>query len=267
MPRIAIGDCQLYYERHGAGVPVLFVSGLGGQAAYWRDQVPVFAKRFDVVTHDHRGIGQSDHSRISYTVDRMASDVIELMDKLDIEQAHIVGHSTGGAIAQILAIEHPKRLASIVIAASWTKADAYIRRLFALRKEILLRLGPATYLQSASLFLYPSWWVAKHNEALRQAEAQNLATFSAPEIVASRIDAILAFDRTAELKRIRTPTLIVGSEDDIVTPSYFSEELARLIPGAEVKMFARGGHCFTQTAARDFNNAVLPFLAAHSPAS
>jgi aminoacrylate hydrolase len=195
----------------------------------------------------------------------MAADVIELMDALGLERAHIVGHSTGGAIAQILAIEHPKRLASVVLAASWTKVDAYFRRLFALRKEILQRLGPATYLQSATLFLYPSWWVAKHNEALRQAEAQSLATFSAPEIIASRIDAILAFYRTADLKRIRTPTLVVGCEDDVITPSYFSEELARLIPGAEVKMFQRGGHCFNQVAARDFNNAVLPFLSAHSP--
>lgn len=266
MPRIAIGDCQLYYERHGAGFPVLFVSGLSGYASYWRDQIPAFAKRFEVITHDHRGIGQSDHCRISYTVDRMAADVIELMDALGLERAHIVGHSTGGAIAQILAIEHPKRLASIVVASSWTKADAYFRRIFALRKEILLRLGPAAYLQSATLFLYPSWWVATHNEALRQAEAQNLATFSPPEIVASRIDAILAFDRTADLHRIRTPSLIVGCQDDIVTPSYHSEELARLIPGAEVKMFPRGGHSFTQIAARDFNNAVLPFLSAHSPA-
>ena len=265
MPRIAIGDCQLYYERHGSGFPVLFISGLGGSAAYWRDQVPVFAKRFEVVVHDHRGVGQSDHCKMSYTVDRLADDVVRLMDALGLDRAHVVGHSTGGAIAQILAIEHPKRLASIVIAGSWTKADAYFRRLFALRREILLRLGPAAYLQSANLFLYPSWWIAKHNEPLRQAEAQNLATFSAPEIVASRIDAILAFDRTAELKRIRTPTLVIGCEDDIVTPPYFSEELARLIPGAEVKMFPRGGHCFTQVAARDFNHAVLPFLAAHSP--
>src|SRR5258707_6337593 len=267
MPRIAIGDCQLYYERHGAGFPVIFVSGLSGYAAYWRDQVAVFAKRYEVIVHDHSGIGQSDHSRISYTVDRMAADVIELMDALGLDRVHLVGHSTGGAIAQILALEHPKRLASIVVTASWTKADAYFRRLFALRKEILLRLGPAAYLQSATLFLYPSWWVAKYNEPFPQAEAQNLATFSSPEILASRIDAILAFDRTADLQRIRTPSLIVGCEDDIVTPSYFSEELARLIPGAEVKMFARGGHCFPQVTARDFNHAVLPFLTAHSPAA
>jgi aminoacrylate hydrolase len=265
MPRIAIGDCQLYYERHGAGFPVLLVTGLGGYAAFWREQVPVFSRKFDVVVHDHRGIGQSDHTRGGYTVDRMAADVLGLMDALAIERAHIVGHSTGGAIAQILAIDHPDRVAATVLSASWTKSDPYFRRLFSLRKDLLLRMGPEAYLQSASLFLYPAWWVSCNNERMRQMEAQNLAGFSAPEIIAQRIDAIVAFDRTDQLGKIKTPTLVVGAVDDIITPCYFSEELARRIPDAELKMFPRGGHCFTQVLARDFNNAVLPFLAANTP--
>jgi pimeloyl-ACP methyl ester carboxylesterase len=84
MPRISIGDCSLYYERHGLGFPVLFISGLGGFASFWRDQVAAFGKRFEVVTFDHRGIGQSDPARLGYTVDRMAVDVIALMDALAI---------------------------------------------------------------------------------------------------------------------------------------------------------------------------------------
>jgi aminoacrylate hydrolase len=266
MPRISIGECSLHYERHGMGFPVLFVSGLGGFGSFWQDQVPTFAKRFEVVTFDHRGIGQSDQGRIGYTVERMAADVVRLLDALGIKRAHIVGHSTGGAIAQVLAIEHPSRLASVVLSATWTKTDAYFRRLFGLRKEVLQRLGPSTYLQSSTLFLYPSWWIARNNERLRQLEAQGLADFAPVEIVASRIDAMLAFDRTGELERIKTPTLVVGAEDDLVTPAYFSEELARLIPEAEVKIFPRGGHFFTQVRAREFNNAVLPFLASHTPA-
>jgi aminoacrylate hydrolase len=266
MPRISIGDCHLHYERHGGGFPVLFISGLTGYGAFWRDQVPSFAKTFEVVLHDQRGIGQSDHSRIAYTVERLAADVVQLMDALGIAKAHVVGHSTGGAIAQVLAIEHPERLASMVVAASWTKADAYFRRLFALRREILGRLGSATYLQASTLFLYPSFWISRNNERLRQLEAQALSTFSSPEIIMSRIDAILAFDRTAELKRIRTPTLVIAAQDDVVTPAYFSEELARLIPSAEVKFFPQGGHCFTQVMCREFNQAVLPFLMAHTPA-
>jgi len=195
----------------------------------------------------------------------MAADVIGLMDALEIERAHIVGHSTGGAIAQILAIEHPKRVASIVLSACWTKPDAYFRRFFGLRKDILLRLGPSAYVQSNSLFLYPGWYVARNNEQLRQMEAQTLAVFPPTEIAASRIDAILAFDRTAQLARIKTPTLVVGAEDDLITPAYFSEELARLIPGAEIKIFPRGGHAFTQVRPREYSQAVLPFLASHTP--
>jgi aminoacrylate hydrolase len=265
MPRIVIGDGAIYYERQGVGFPVMFVTGLSGFAAFWKDQIATFSRTFDVITHDHRGIGQSDLTRSGFTVDRMAADVIGLMDALEIEQAHIVGHSTGGAIAQTLAIEHPKRIVSMVLSASWTKPDAYFRRLFGLRKDILLRLGPSAYVQASSLYLYPSWFVARNNERLRQLEAQTLAVFPPTEIAASRIDAILAFDRTEQLSQIRTPTLVVGAEDDIVTPAYFSEELARLIPGAEVKIFPRGGHAFTQVRAREYNQAVLPFLASHTP--
>lgn len=266
MPRVAIGDCHLYYERHGAGFPILLISGLGGHAYDWRDQIPVFAKHFDVVLHDQRGVGQSAHCRMSYTIERMAADVLELMDALGLERAHVVGHSIGAAIAQVMALEHPERLATVVLAAGWTRSDPYFRRVFGLRREILTRVGPAAYLQSSSLFLYPAWWVARNNEVLQQREAQSLATFPAAEIVASRIDAVLAFDRSADLRRIRTPCLVVGCEEDMVTPAYFSEELARLIPGAEVKMFPRGGHHFPQTMAREFNLAVLPFLKAYSPA-
>jgi aminoacrylate hydrolase len=265
MPRIVIGDGALYYERQGVGFPVMLVSGLSGYASFWTDLVPGFAKSFDVVTHDHRGIGQSDLSRSGFTVDRMAADVIGLMDALEIERAHIVGHSTGGAIAQTLAIEHPKRVTSIVLSACWTKPDAYFRRFCGLRKDILLRLGPSAYVQSNSLFLYPGWYVARNNERLRQMEAQTLAVFPPTEVAASRIDAILAFDRTAQLAQIKTPALVVGAEDDIITPSYFSEELARLIPGAEVKIFPRGGHSLTQVRPREFSQAVLPFLASHTP--
>ncbi len=267
MPRISIGDCHIYYERHGGGFPVLLMTGLAGHAQYWRDQIPAFSRHFEVIVHDHRGFGESDSAQCSPTLERMSTDVVALMDALRIERAHVVGHSAGGAVAQILAIEHPERLASIVIAASWAKADAYFRRLFTLRKEILLRLGPASYVQANSLLLYPAHYVARNNEKLRQNEAQALAGFTPPERVLSRIDAILAFDRTADLDRIRTPTLIVAAQDDLVTPAYFSEELARLIRGSEAKFFPQGGHYFTQVLPREFNQAVLPFLGAHTPAA
>ncbi len=70
--------------------------GSAGYASFWQEQVGAFAKRFEVVTFDHRGIGQSDPARMGYTVERMAVDAIALLDALEIRRAHVVGHSTGG---------------------------------------------------------------------------------------------------------------------------------------------------------------------------
>ena len=75
MPRIVTGEGALYYERQGVGFPVLFVTGLSGFASFWHEQVAAFSRKFDVITHDHRGIGQSDPTLSGFTVDRMAADV------------------------------------------------------------------------------------------------------------------------------------------------------------------------------------------------
>lgn len=263
MPRIEIGQGQLHYETHGSGEPLLLVAGLGGVGAYWRDQVADFSRHYRVILHDHRGTGQSDRSRITYSVEQMTADLLALMDALGIDRAHLVGHSTGGAIGQIMAIEHPERLRSLVIASSWTRADPFFRRCLAVRKELLLRSGAAAYQHATPLFLYPSWWISANAERLLREEQASLATFSPVEVVASRIDAILRFDRTAELKRITTPTLVVCASDDHLTPAYFSEELARAIPGAQLVLLPRGGHACSHTVPGEFNAIVLKFLRGH----
>jgi|SRR5580658_843555 aminoacrylate hydrolase len=265
MPRMSVGDCSLYVERQGDGHPVILISGLGGLASYWQDQKTAFSRDYSIVCFDHRGVGQSDHVRMKYTVEKMAQDVLSLMEVLGLDKAHIIGHSTGAAIAQVLALDHPRRVTSIVLAAGWPKPDAYFRRHFIMRREILQGLGATAYVQNASLMLYPHDWIASHNEKLRGIEAQLVANFPPTEIMISRIEAIMAFDRAADLGRIKVPTLVLAAVDDNVTPAYYSEALARAIPNAELKMFGGGGHCFSYINPREFNQAVLPFLLANTP--
>ena len=155
----------------------------------------------------------------------MTADLLAVMDHLKIEQAHLVGHSTGGAIGQTLAATHPDRLLSLVISASWTKADAYFRRMFEARRALLTVVGPAAYVRSATIFLYPSWWINQNIGLLEDREKVTVAAFPPAEIVAGRIDAILEFDRTADLPKLKIPTLTICAKDDILTPPYFSREL------------------------------------------
>jgi len=264
MPKADLGDLQINYEVHGDGPPVFLVSGLGGLGVYWQPNLPAFAAKHRVIVHDHRGTGQSTHSRIRYSVDQMTGDLVRLMDHLKIDRAHVVGHSTGGAMAQTLAVTRPERLASLVIYASWTKADAFFRRSFEARRALLTAVGPAAYVRAGPVFLYPAWWINENAALLAEREKVAIQNFPAPEIVASRIDAIVAFDRSAELARIKAPTLVVCARDDFITPAYFSEQLARLVPGAELCLLDKGGHCVSETVPDAFNAAVLLFLQRHA---
>ena len=264
MPKIDIGDAEIHYEEHGAGPPLMLVPGLGGGGAWWRHQVEAFSPHFRVIIHDHRGAGQSTHSRIEYSVDQMASDAILLMEGLGIEAAHYAGHSTGGAIGQTIAQDHPDRLLSLVLSATWAGPDAYFRRCFELRKEILRTLGTESYTRASMLMLMPPWWIAE-NDAEVEEQVKSRSVYASPdEVIASRIDAIMAFDRRARLGEISHPTLVICARDDTVTPIHLSQELARGISGAELVTLERGGHFSPVILPQQFNGPVLEFLLAHA---
>jgi aminoacrylate hydrolase len=263
MPKINVSGAEIYFETHGQGTPVLLVPGLGGVGSYWAPNIPAFAREHQVIVHDHRGTGQSSRSSIRYSVDQMSDDLVAVMDHLGIEKAHLVGHSTGGAIGQTLAITKPDRLLSLTIYASWTKADPFFRRVFEARRTLMTNAGAAAYVRSTPIFLYPDWWINENIALLEEREKLAIANFPSVEIATSRIDAVVNFDRTNELGSINTPTLVICAKDDILTPPYFSRALAQSIPGAKFIELERGGHCASETNVAAFNEAVLGFIRQH----
>ncbi len=262
MPFFTLSDGdRLYYEVHGEGPALLLVPGLGGVGAFWSVHLPRLTQRFKVVLHDHRGTGQSSRTEMRYSVDQMADDVAQLITGLRLERAHLIGHSTGGAIGQTLAIDRPELIDRLVLTATWTAADDYFHRLFDIRSQVLRDAGMAVYAQLSSLFMRPPWWTQDNMATVLEEEARAAAA-STPEIMLSRIEAIVAFDRRDDLLRIAAPTLVVGAQDDMVAPAYYSEALAELIPGAELAILPDGGHFFPVVAAEEFQRVVLEFLGA-----
>ena len=263
MPLLTLSDGeQLYFEAHGTGPPLLLVSGLGGVASFWKPHVAPLAERHRVVVHDHRGTGASSKSRIEYSIAQMLGDVLQLMDHLEISKADLVGHSTGGAIGQTMALDYAGRLDRLVLSATWTAADEYFRRLFDMRSSILRNGGVEAYVRSQAVFMFPPGWVKDRMAAMLKQEDDAIRTFPPAEVMLSRIRAILRFDRHAELGNIAAPCLVMGARDDIITPAYFSEELGRLIPGAETVILPMGGHFFPQSQPESFREHLSRFLAA-----
>ena len=256
MPTASIGDAELHYEEQGQGPALMLVPGLNGVGTFWAKQVSDFSRDFRVVVHDHRGAGRSSHSRIRYSVEQMADDALRLMDVLGIARAHFVGHSTGGAIGQVIATDHPDRLASLVLSATWCGPDPYFRRLFQMRREILMTSGVEAYMRSSVLVLAPPWWVSANDAAIAAQHREQAVAAAPTEITASRIDAIVAFDRRGRVNEIRTPTLIVVAGDDMVTPRFYSDELVARIPDAKLVVLDGGGHFVPQVFPGPYNAAV-----------
>jgi aminoacrylate hydrolase len=260
VPSVSIGDADLYYEEAGEGPPLVLVPGLGGQGSFWISQVPVFSRDFRTVVHDHRGTGRSTHSRIMYSIEQMADDVLRLMDQLRIDAAHLVGHSTGGAIGQAIALDHPERLRSLVLSATWAGPDPFFRRLFESRRQTLVDSGIEAYLRASSLVQTTPYWVSQNDDFLADLHRAQAAAAPPVEILVSRIDAILKHDRRRRLLEIRVPTLVVVAQDDMITPRFYSDELASRIPGAKLTVLETGGHYAPVINAEPYNAAVATFL-------
>jgi aminoacrylate hydrolase len=260
MPKVAVADGEIYYEEHGSGEPLILVSGLNGVGRYWAPQVPVFSSRFRVITYDQRGTGQSDKNQREFSLDRMANELAALMDALEIPRAHLVGLSTGGAIGQTLAIEQPERVDKLVMCSTWTHCDPWFRRLFEARREMYRTCGPALHAMFHPLWLYPHDYINAHDAEIDEERRRNTSAAPPAEVSIGRIDALLAFDRRAGLSRIKSPTLILASSNDYITPSYYAEALGRAIPGSRLVVLDGGGHSISKTRPDDFNHIVMEFL-------
>ena len=119
MPKVKLNDVEIYYEEHGKGRPMVFLSETACDGEVWKiNQVEEFSRDHRVIIHDYRGTGQSSKPSIDYTTTMFAEDVVALMDHLKAEDAIIVGHSMGGRVAQLLALDHPKKVHKLVLAST-----------------------------------------------------------------------------------------------------------------------------------------------------
>lgn len=264
MPYATINKVRLHYEVAGPGDPVLLISGLSAPAVGWLLQVRDLAPRFQVITFDNRGVGETDLPPDPvYTTAQMADDAAALLRYLKIRRAHVVGASMGGTIAQELALRHPQLVRSLTLACTWANADG--RFLHAIQSWMSLAYRVPVEERYRHV-LYP--WLftppfladkASVETALQRALAYPHQTKA--EAIERQGRGILAWNgtRVKRLGRIRVPTLVLVGAQDILTPPAFSRELARLIPRARLKLLP-GGHAFFIENPGLFNRAVLGFL-------
>ncbi|MFA3791215.1 alpha/beta fold hydrolase [Aliiglaciecola sp. SL4] len=260
MPLVKVNDIEIYTEIHGDGPNLLLVAGLGGRHEFWANQVEALSKHFRVILHDHRGVGKSTPDKLVAGAEHMADDLISLMDVLDVEKAHLIGHSTGGAIGQHIALKAPERIDKLVLSSSWAGPDAYFTQLFSARREVLINAGPNAYLTMGTFLATPAWHLQPQIKSTRSFLEDRIKAFPGLEVELSRLAAVAAHDLRTHIQHISHETLAIGAKDDQITPFSFTEELSQKIPNAKLKMLDYGGHFAPMTVSEKYNHAVIEFL-------
>jgi aminoacrylate hydrolase len=258
--QIALPDSALL-EAHseGAGAPVLLISGLGGTAGFWQPCVAALAPHHQVLRLDQRGIGKSSRGEAHCTIDQLADDCLAVLDHFEITTALVVGHSTGGCITQSLALRYPDRVRACVMSGAWGAPSRHRQELFTVRREMLLH-NPVAYASSSVFMGYDTAWLNAHWAVLESAVRNAPLTAAAQRIVMERIDALVAYDQSAALSKIKVPRLVLGARDDLIVPAFLQEELHALLPGSDLKLFDYGGHFFPVSRTELFTTTLLEWF-------
>lgn len=250
---------SLHVQDEGKGPSVVLISGLGGEAAFWAGIAEQLAERFRVVTFDQRGTGRSDRPEAPYTLELLAQDTVDLLDALAIDQACVVGHSTGGVIAQLLATNWKHRVRAAVLSATWFKPDWRFRALFEARAAVLDRAGPETYSRLTALLGYSPSWLEAHGQSIEEAAARAGEDMAPLSVARARIQMLLDFPGVHEVSSITVPTLVCGALDDMIIPFAHSQALADEVPGAHLSIW-EGGHFFPRAVPDAFAAELCGFL-------
>jgi aminoacrylate hydrolase len=260
MPIRELNGVSIHYVELGAGPPTLLLAGLGGKGSSWGSHQESFAESFRTIVPDHRGTGESSKPPDGYTITQHAADMAALLRALRATPAHIVGVSTGGAIAMAMALDHPETVRSLTLVASWGRSDDYLKHLFAMRKQVLLGLDQSVSIALTLHLLHSPRYLHENWPQILETERRLSSASIDVAISASRIDMVMSHDVLDRLRNIRVPTMIMVGEDDVLTPPHLSSELLEHMSGAEFHLIPQCGHSVHVEQPSLFMTHVTDFL-------
>lgn len=237
------------------GPAVVLSNSLGSTHRMWDPQVEALNERFRVIRYDTRGHGGSPVPPGPYTIDDLTDDLLALLDRLDIERAHVIGLSLGGMTAMRLAARNPERvdrMALLCTAAylppeqAWTDRAATVRAggSRAVADAVVQRWFTPGYLQA---------------DARRTVGYQSMVAATPTEGYAGCCEAIATLDLRQQLPSVTAPTLVIAGAADAATPPALLEEITALMPGARLLRVSDAAHL----ANAEQPGIITPALVAH----
>jgi 3-oxoadipate enol-lactonase len=254
MPFMKISNMDFYYEIHGEGFPLLFISGLGGSTWGWSGQVPFFQNHYRCILFDNRGAGRSAKPPGPYSIAGMAEDALCLLDGLRVEKTFVFSLSMGGMIALELARMASPRLCAMLLGCTHAGGSAHVPPSPEAISLLLEGGGREDLLWKQTPLFYSNRFQRENAKAVKdQHRMQLLAPVQPGYAFEAQLRAIPAFDCTDALGDITTPALVVAGDQDVLIPAANAIYLAQHLPNAELIQIPGAGHAL-HVECRDFLN-------------
>ncbi len=237
---------------------VMFGNGLATGTAMWEPQAAAFDKHFRVLRYDVRGHGATEATPPPYTIERLADDGVDLLDRLSIGKVAYVGLSLGGMIGQALAVRHPHRVACLVLCDTTMHSPRamWIDRIAAIEANGLEpQVEPSIERWFTHSFRSSQPKLIDDMRAMIRATSLHGYLGCAMAMRDMRLETVAP--------RIAQPTLILVGRDDRSTPVAEAQALHTAIPGSQLEVIEHAAHLPNIEQASRFNAVLVRFLDAH----
>jgi 3-oxoadipate enol-lactonase len=262
MPIVQVNDIHLYYETYGQGEPLVLIAGFSADHTAWQEVVDKFKNNFQVIVFDNRGAGQSDIPPGPYTIETLCKDVVSLCDQLEIQQAHFVGNSMGGFMVQYLAGKFPERVKTATISNSTYGPEHAFNLYLDIQLELIKAGTPFELVVKSSCT-----WVYSYDFLMNKGKFQDVVKLALNnpypftlEGYENQHHALKNFNSKAWLGTIKSPTLVIGSDEDLIFPVAAIRALTDYIPNSNYIEFKRCGHLPMVEYPEQFVKVVKEFI-------
>jgi len=264
MATIQVGEVRLNYEIHGEGEPLVLIPGFRAGLWLWFKQVKAFAEKYRTIVFDPRGIGESDESTPigPMGIRTLANDLAGLLTTLGVEQAHILGASFGGFVAQEFAIAYPQMTRSLILCCTSSGGPRHLLPSVNTLQAMAAREGLNTEESTRKdfMFAFAPAFIDERPDELEQVIRLRLSNPVSDQTHFAQLQAAATFDAEARVSEIKAPTLVITGDEDTIVPPANSHNLAKHIPGAKLIVMEGGSHMFFIEQAGKFNHAVINFI-------
>ena len=222
MPTFKNENTEIYYEVYGNGEPLLLIAGLASDSQSWTTVLPNLSKEFKIIVFDNRGCGRTKCPANQITIKGMADDALAILDHLQIEKAHVLGHSMGGYIAQQMCLDQPDKINKLILADT---SAVTIKRNKALLSDLVSYREDGMELREWFRCFFFWIFTRKFFEDSKILEASLAFVVDYPylqslEHFKLQVQVLKIFDMEKRLNEIEKETLILcGKEDILYDPS------------------------------------------------